>query len=267
MVLRIFAGPFVERFSPTGMLLGASVLTGIGLLMFSMFATGLPVLMLSATIFACGVAFFFPTMVGYVSEQLPRTGSLGIVVFIGLGFLAAGSAAPVMGGIADRYLPDALPEAETLAILESVEDRYPGYLAQAQAAADNPAQLAALGYRPADVEAVIRSAQEALGHYRADGVLHGNSTGNTLRAMQDAGVAEEADLAAAAYAILRPADNYGGRMAFRWVAPIAFLVALIFLIMFIREKQRGGYRVVELSDHPEGTVDAREAFHEGPGGA
>jgi fucose permease len=267
MVLRIFAGPFVERFSPTGMLLGASVLTGIGLLMFSFFATGLFVLMVSATIFACGVAFFFPTMVGYVSEQLPRTGSLGIVVFIGLGFLAAGSSQPLMGEIADRYLPDALPEAETVAILEAVEDRYPGYLAQAQAVSDDPAQLAQLGFRPADVEAVIRYAQEALTFYRTDGVLHGNSTGNTLRAMQDAGVEQEAELTAAAYAILRPADNYGGRMAFRWIAPIAFLVALVFLVMFLREKQRGGYRVVQLTDHPEGTVDAREAFHEGPGGA
>ena len=33
IVLRLFAGPFVERFSPTGMLLGASDLTGLGLLM------------------------------------------------------------------------------------------------------------------------------------------------------------------------------------------------------------------------------------------
>src|SRR5690606_12657582 len=66
-VLRLFAGPIVERLAPTGILISAALLTGTGLLLFSVFDSGLVPLMLAATIFAFGVAFFFPTMVGLMS--------------------------------------------------------------------------------------------------------------------------------------------------------------------------------------------------------
>ena len=47
-------------------------------------------------------------------------------------------------------------------------------------------------------------------------------------------------------ALLRPADNYGGRMAFFWVAPFGLAVALVFLVLFIRDKRAGGYAAVRL---------------------
>ncbi len=246
MLLRMFAGPFVERLSPPGMLLGASVLTGIGLVMFSSFETGIFALMTAATVFALGVAFYFPTMVGLVSERLPRTGSLGVILMIGLGMLAGGAAAPFMGGIADRYLPEALPEDQTIAILEQIEARFPAYIERAEAAAGDAEALASLGYRAADVQAVWDNAQEALAYYQAEGELHGRATANTFRALQDTGLEQEAELAQEAYGLLRPADNYGGRMAFRWVAPFAFVIAVIFAIMFIRDQRRGGYQAVRL---------------------
>ena len=246
MLLRIFAGPFVERLSPTGMLLGASVLTGIGLIMFSWFETGVFALMTAATVFALGVAFYFPTMVGFVSERLPRTGSLGVILMAGVGMAAGGAAAPFMGGIADQYLPDALPEEQSVAILEQVEERYPTYLEEAEAAAGDSEAQASLGYRAADVQAVLNNAEEALAYYRSEGELHGTYTGNTFRALQDAAVEQEAALAEEAYGVLRPADNYGGRMAFRWLAPFAFGIAIIFVIMFIRDQRRGGYKAVRL---------------------
>lgn len=242
MLLRIFAGPFVEKLSPPGMLLGASVLTGIGLFMFSMFETGTFALMAAATVFAAGVAFYFPTMVGVVSERLPRTGSLGVILMIGLGMAAGGAAAPIMGEIADRYLPEALPEEQTVAILEQVEERFPAYIEEAEAS-DNPE---ALGYRAADVQAVLNNAQEALSYYRSEGELHGRATANTFRALQDAGLEQEAELTEEAYGLLRPADNYGGRMSFRWIAPLAFVIAIVFAIMFIRDQRRGGYQAVRL---------------------
>lgn len=270
MVLRMFAEPFVEKLSPTGMLLGASVLTGIALFMFSIFETGTVALMLAATVFAVGVAFYFPTMVGYLSEQLPRTGSLGIVIFIGLGFLASGAAQPLIGEIADRYMPDALPEEQTVAVLEQIEERFPEYLERAEAAAGDSDELAALGYRAADVENVLNQAEQALAYYRAEGELHGSYTGNTLRALNDAGIGPEAELAEEAYGLLRPADNYGGRMAFRWLVPIAFAVAAVFLVLFIRDQRRGGYRVERLEHKEPETAEPglskEETFGEGPGG-
>ncbi|MEX0779048.1 MAG: MFS transporter [Balneolales bacterium] len=246
MVLRLFAGTFVEKFSPTGMLLGASILTGVGLFMFSLIETGIFALMIAATVFALGVAFFMPTMVGLLSERYPKSGSLGIVLMIGLGLAAAGTSNGIMGQVADRYLPDALPEAQTVSILEQIDNRFPDHVAAAEAVADDPQALAALGYRAVDVQTVVNYAEQALTHYRNQNELDGNATGNALRALMDAGVQEEQALVDEAYAILRPADNYGGRMSFLWFAPFTFAVAVIFLVMYIRDKRKGGYQIEQL---------------------
>lgn len=235
-VLRLFASPIVERLAPTGMLFCAAILTGVGLLMFSVFDSGLFKLMLAATIFAFGVAFFFPTMVGLMSERFPKAGSVGIVLMIGMGMAASGTLQGQMGVIADRYMPDALSESQVVTILEQVDERYPIYRDQA----------AEFGYQAADVEAILSHNAKALAHYHRTGSLSGPLTGNALRAIQTLQVEQESSLIAEAGSILRPADNYGGRMAFRWVAPVALIVALFFFVMSWRDRKQGGYRAVRL---------------------
>lgn len=245
-LLRFLAGPVVERLSPTGMLLGASLVTGTGLYMFALLEPTTVTVMAAATVFAVGVAFFFPTMVGLLSERLPRTGSLGMVLMIGFGFIAGGAAAPIMGDIADRYLPEALPEEETVTVLEEMEERFPGYVEKAEAAADDPEALADLGYRPAEAQNVLDQAETALAHYREDGALDGNYVGNALRALYDLNLEQEEELTERAYDILRPAENYGGRMSFWWLAPVAFVIAVVFGVMFIRDQRRGGYQARDI---------------------
>lgn len=246
MVLRLFAGPFVKKFSPPGMLFGGAVLTGIGLLLFSFFETGTIPLLIAATFFACGIAFFFPNMVGLMSERFPQAGSLGIVLMIGIGFFAAGGSNVIMGEIADRYLPDALDEQQTVQLLEQVEERFPAYAAEAEAAADDAVILAQLGFLAADINNALYYTNAALSHYRITGKLDGNTTGNALRAVIDTSLEPETRLISEAFAILRPADNYGGRMSFLWIAPVAFFVAFVFLIVLINDRRKGGYQAVKL---------------------
>lgn len=245
-VLRMFAGPFVEKFSPTGMLLGASFLTGIGLLMFSYVATGAFTLMIAGAFFAAGIAFFVPNMIGLMSERFPKAGSLGIVLLIGMGFLAAGGANAIMGEIADSYLPEALDEQKTVSILKQEGERFPKYVEKAENAAGNPKVLAELGYREADVKNVLEQATQALAYYNNHGEFMGSTTGNALRALIDSGLDQEQQLIQEASGVLRPADNFGGRMAFRWIAPIAFISGIVFFIWFIRDKRRGGYQIERL---------------------
>lgn len=246
-LLRLFAAPFVERFAPIGMLFGASVLTGCGLLMFAFVENGLVPLMLAGTVFACGVAFFFPTMVGLMSERFPRAGSLGIVLMIGLGFFAAGGSNAIMGAIADRYLPDGLDTTRTSVVLEQVAERYPAYLAQAEAKNSEFEALAQLGYRAVDVRNALDNTRVALAQFTAGGSFDGASVGNALRAIVDSDVKPEAALIDSAGQLLRAADNHGGRMAFFWIGPAAFLVALVFLIVFLRDRKHGGYRAETLT--------------------
>jgi len=241
MVLRLFAEPVVQRLSPTGMLLGASLVSGTGLYLFATLEPSTTASMVSATVFAIGVAFFFPTMVGLLSERLPRTGSLGMILMIGFGFAAGGAAAPIMGNIADRYLPEALPEQETVEILEEIQKRFPNYVEKAESAAGNPDALAALGYRANEVQNLVDQAEMSLSRYRERGELDGNLVGNALRGLNELGIEQEQKLADRAYEILRPAENYGGRMSLWWLMPIAFAIAGVFGVMFIREQKRGGY--------------------------
>src|SRR5690625_5845225 len=122
--------------------------------MFGFIEAGIFPLLLAATIFGAGVAFYFPTVVGLLSERYPKAGSLGIVLMIGFGFFAAGGANAIMGSIADGYLPDALNEEQTVQVMKQVEERYPTYIKEAHDTAGNPQQPTELGFRDVDVQRV-----------------------------------------------------------------------------------------------------------------
>jgi fucose permease len=246
MILRFFAGPFVERLSPPGMLLGASIFTGIGLLLFSFIESGIVPLMIAATFFAVGITFYFPTMVGFMSERFPKAGSLGLILLMGMGFVGAGISNALMGEIADRYIPDALDEQQTVMILEEIEERFPVYVAQARAAGGDTERLMELGFTQADVETVLNLAQQSLSYYRANNEFHGKYTADTMRALLDSGIAQEQELTERAFNVLRPADNYGGRVSFLFGVPFAILLAIVFLIVYLRDKKNGGYRIESL---------------------
>lgn len=102
---RMFAGVFVHRLSPLGMLLGSAILSTLGL--YAMSHTAGAMLFAAATVFAVGVCFFWPTMLGYVSESFPKTGALGLAIMGGAGMLSVSFVLPVIGrfydsGIAER---------------------------------------------------------------------------------------------------------------------------------------------------------------------
>jgi len=111
-VMRYRAGDIVHRVSPTGVLLASAVLSGSGLLALSYVASGLAVFA-AATVFALGVCYFWPTMLGVVSERVPKSGALGLGLMGTVGMATVGLvAAPQMGRIADRYAHDEIPVAE-----------------------------------------------------------------------------------------------------------------------------------------------------------
>lgn len=109
---RQFAGPFVHKLSPTGMLLMSAVLSAAGLYLMSKTTGGM--LFASATIFAFGVCFFWPTMLGYVSENYPKTGALGLAIMGGAGMLSAGYMVPVIGKLYDQGIRERLPAGTDL---------------------------------------------------------------------------------------------------------------------------------------------------------
>jgi predicted MFS family arabinose efflux permease len=132
---RGFAGAFVHRLSPIGMLILSTVLSAIGLYAMSR-STG-PALYISATVFAAGVCFFWPTMLGYTNDRFPATGALGLAIMGGAGMLGAGRAAPIIGGMIDQGIGQRLAPGETVATLTAAAPGTPGavHWLQIQAAA------------------------------------------------------------------------------------------------------------------------------------
>ncbi|UTF60260.1 sugar MFS transporter [Gilvimarinus sp. DA14] len=103
---RYFAGPVVEALNPAGVLLASSVVATIGVYTMS-FATG-PMIYVAAILFALGVMYFWPTMIGFVSEYLPKTGALGMSLMGGAGMFSVSIWNPIIGGWLDSAKADAL---------------------------------------------------------------------------------------------------------------------------------------------------------------
>ena len=82
---RYFAGPLVHALNPTGVLLFSSVVSAIGIFLLSIATGGM--VYLAAVVFAIGICYFWPTMIGFVSEYLPKTGALGLSVVGGIGMV------------------------------------------------------------------------------------------------------------------------------------------------------------------------------------
>lgn len=105
---RYFAGPVIHQLNPIGVLFASSIIATGGILMMSM-ATGAMVYP-AAILFAVGVMYFWPTMIGFVGEYLPKTGALGMSLIGGAGMFATSLWQPVIGGWLDTERAKALAD-------------------------------------------------------------------------------------------------------------------------------------------------------------
>ncbi|MEL6124384.1 MAG: MFS transporter [Bacteroidota bacterium] len=92
---RYFGGPLIHRFKPIGVLLGSAVIATVALLLMSQ-ATGAMVYV-AAVLFAVGVCYFWPTMIGATAEYTPETGALGLSFMGGVGMFAVAIWQPIIG--------------------------------------------------------------------------------------------------------------------------------------------------------------------------
>jgi len=224
-VLRYSAGPVVHRLRPTGLLLGGAILAGVGLMWLS-FAETAAMAFASATLFAAGVCYFWPTMLGVVSERIPRSGALGLGLMGTVGMAVVGIVtSPAMGRIADRYAHDRLTPDLVVPVLESAVATLPDLVASAPGATGQDLAMAA------------GAARDVLRHFNVEGVLPAPATANALRAVS----ATDADpsLAWRAAAVLGPADNYGGRVSFRYLTPLAAVLVVVFGVLYARDTAAG----------------------------
>ena len=96
---RYFAGPVVGALGQTGVLLAGAILATIGIYMFST-VTG-SMAYVAAIVYALGICYFWPVMIGSVAQRVPRSSALGMSIVGGVGMFSTSIFQPFIGSWID----------------------------------------------------------------------------------------------------------------------------------------------------------------------
>jgi MFS family permease len=242
-VLRFFAGPLAHRFSPVGMLFFSSMLAAGGLYWLS-FADNVYMAFAAITVFGLGIAYYWPTMLGVTAERFPKGGALVMGLMGCVGNLAISQALPLMGAIYDSYTVNSLPsevrqiKVSTSKAPEPILDKDGKPMTEIPLVETNDVPK----WVPPEVSHRIYPAELSKVQPAARGLLADKS-------------AEEA---------IEKAEIEGARYAFRWVSVMPAVLIVIFGLIVLVDKMRGGYRQVHLTTAP---VEPRRPVHAAPPGA
>ena len=93
---RYFAGPIIKKINTVGVLLVSAVFGVVGLYMMSTLDGSM--LYVAAVFYALGICYFWPNMLGFIGENLPNTGALGLSILGGIGMFSSSIFQPIIGG-------------------------------------------------------------------------------------------------------------------------------------------------------------------------
>ncbi len=237
-ILRFYAGSVVKRISPIGVLFLSSVISGLGLWWLSNALT-FGVAIFAGTAFAVGVAFFWPTMLGVTAERVPKGGAFSLALMGGMGMAIVGLVtSPMMGRIADESMLEVLDRPQANLALTEVVKTFPELK---EAAGEEVA---------GDYDAAYQAAYDLVMAMQHEGTtIDDQAVPSALRSAIS--VAPESSAAARARAVLGPAENYGGRVSFFKVAPLTIILALIFGLIYWRDRSQGGYMAESITKNTE----------------
>lgn len=117
-VARFFGGQMVHTFDQTGVLLGSAILATIGVYLFST-QTG-AMAYVAAIFFALGIAYFWPNMIGFVADKIPKSGALGMSIIGAVGMFSTSIFQPIIGSWIDADKEEAAANGLTGDELELV---------------------------------------------------------------------------------------------------------------------------------------------------
>jgi len=211
MVLRFYAGPIVHRLQPLPLLILSSVLAIAGLLALSN-ASGVGLIFAAATLYALGKTFFWPTMLGIVSEQTPRGGALTLNSVSGIGMLAVGVLGfPYIGALQEKK---AVSELAALEEAQSV----PGLVVDGNVASE-ALQEKSIYYNSISYQSLEGEKVDAL-------------IANQNQDVKDAVAASQ---------------DGSGQKALANMAIFPLIMLITYVIMYLYFKGKGGYKPLELS--------------------
>ncbi|SEL49003.1 MFS transporter [Parapedobacter koreensis] len=106
---RMYASTVLKWLPTTGLLFFSALFSCAGLLWLGS-AQGWWAFV-AAGVFAVGICYFWPTMIGFVSENMPRTGPLGLSIMGGAGLMSTAIVLPLFGKLYESRLQEAQSQA------------------------------------------------------------------------------------------------------------------------------------------------------------
>ena len=252
--LRFFAGPIEHLLSPLGLLCISGVLGAIGLTLLGseefmrLLGSENTVWMcvVAATVYACGKTFLWPTMLAVVSERFPKGGAITIGAVGGVGMLSAGLlGGPGIGFKQDYYATQELKQEAPQTYERYASDRENSFLGIKNKGLDN-AKVGVLEDKGADLNRAVQVAEQT-----------GAKNEAVKEQLRLAEWWKQAEPHAAEDAPpITEASLYGGRMALRLTAAVPATMAVLYLVLILYFKMRGGYKrvVIEPGSHAEREV-------------
>lgn len=237
--LRFFAGPIVHKISPVGLLFVSALIGTTGLWMLGQsFTNTIGMWMLAVTVYGIGKTFYWPTMLGVISERYPQGGALVLGISGGIGMIAAGMlGGPGIGYKQDYFASHHLQEKDPAAY-----DRYKGD-------AKSPLPFVPEEYLPK--VAGLDNAKV--------GVLDDNGKGlaKQLEAKPDDKNLQQLEAwwkqaQTTAQADREPVDQatlYGGKRALEMTAVVPAAMAVGYLLLLLYFLAIGGYKAEVLVGH------------------
>ena len=115
-IIESFAIVVIKQIGQTGVLLLGAILTAVGIYMFSTI-TG-PMAYVAAVVFALGICYFWPVMIGSVAHRVPKSSALGMSIVGGVGMFSTAIFQPIIGGWIDSARAKSTAEGLTGTALE-----------------------------------------------------------------------------------------------------------------------------------------------------
>lgn len=222
-LMRFKAGSALQRFSPIGLLLVSAIISSLAFLGLSYSNSGFLAL-LFATVFAIGVSCLWPTLLGIVSEEIPKSGALGLGLMGATGLLVAGLlAAPIMSDVSDYHAHEKLSSKRTKVLFEVYLERI------------YPHAMIAQGGSRWDIKYAADISDKSIQFYDETRMLPIIQTAKAVRAIANTGL--DVDFVEEANELIGPADLHGGRISMRYLLIPSLILSAIFVFLHYRKPE------------------------------
>jgi MFS family permease len=274
--LRFFAGPIVHKINPVGLLFASAVLGATGLYLLGLpFTDSVWPWVGAVTVYGIGKTFYWPTLLGVISERFPRGGALALGLSGGIGMISAG----LLGGPGIGYKQDYFAVQKIQSLSAPTNDRYmartekgepekSGFPVVTSVLPDTAPPVAGLDNGKLKVFDDYAGGFDDKGNRKPDAKTTLESDLDTIARLEKEGKPVEAKLKENLTALkkwwdtqgrpnfdadrkpLTEARLYGAKTALMYTAAVPAVLAVGFLLLIGYFAATGGYKQVHLDEEP-----------------